>query len=826
MQPINLSSVSPMNKNLNKTFNMKQSLLLLFAFLLNFTISAQDGIIKGKVVDENNQAQEFVNILLLDPTDSTLIKGVVTNFDGEYIFEKLPSDSYLISASMIGFNDAYSQIVKLTNQTVELEPLILSEGVALSEVTVTAKKAFIEMKADRIVVNVENSSINAGNSALEVLQKSPGVSVDKDNAISLRGKQGVLVMINGKNQYMSGEEITRLLESTPADNIKNIEIITNPSAKYDAEGNSGIINIVMRKNDNYGYNGSFNAGVRQGFRFTHNAGLNLNYRAEKVNVYGSVSYYDWAATQELDLMRDIPFQGRSTIFDQETDMDLDGLSSNAKLGLDYYLSDKTTIGILYKGNFGDRNWLNDNVTQITGENAPGFATLHVLGNTATTWDQQSFNFNLSHNIDDNGGNLTFDVDYSQYGSFSGNLYDNSFFNQDGSVAQDPTKLTNDQITDISILASQVDFTKTLLGDYNLEAGAKMSMVTTDNDTKFLSLNNETWVNQENRSNNFIYRENVFAAYTNISKTFGKVSVQAGLRAEHTISEGMSVTLDQSVPREYTNLFPSISLSHKVGEKHDLSYSYSKRINRPNYQDLNPFEEFLDTFTFQRGNPFLNPQYTDAIGLNYGYGGIIFVSANYSYTKDAITEVIEQNSAINQTFQTNVNLDNFNSGSLTISSGIPWKEFGMTRINLTSFYNGFTSSIPSGTLNNHSVGYNIYLGNEFNLPLDITMELNANYQSGLVYGLFEVSPQYGIDIGFSRDVLKGKGNVKIGLDDIFFTRRSIVQVRQDDISLDVYQRNDSRRFKASFRYNFGNNKVKAARRRSTATEDETSRIKSN
>lgn len=804
---------------------MKKILLLLPTLFFFASASAQDGTIAGKVINLKKQAQEFANVLLLNPSDSTLIKGVVTNPEGEYVFENLESRSYLVSASMIGFDDVYTEIIEVRNNQVKVDPMILTEGIALSEVLVTAKKPFIEMKADRIIVNVENSSINAGNSALEVLQKSPGVTVDKDNNISLRGKQGVLVMINGKNQYMTGIEITRLLESTPADNIKKIEIITNPSAKYDAQGNSGIINIVMRKNENYGYNGSINAGLRQGFRFTHNAGLNLNYRSAKINVYGAGSYFDWAGLNDLDLMRDIPFEGGSTSFDQNSDMNYNGLSANVKLGADYYVTEKTTVGVLYKLNNGDNLWNNFNSTLISGSNAPDFATLMVDGNQENRWNQQSFNFNLAHELDDNGSKVTFDTDYSLYGSGADNHYSNTYLNEDGIEVKDPFKLKNDQMTDIRIFASQVDFNTSFRGDYNLEAGAKVSLVRTDNDTKFLALDNGRWVDQVNQSNNFIYDENVYAAYANLSKALGEVNIQAGLRMEHTKSEGNSVTLDQNVPREYTNWFPSISLSHKVGQKHDLSYSYSKRINRPNYQDMNPFIEYLDDYTFSKGNSFLNPQYSDAIGVNYAYGGMLFVSGNYSYTKDAITEVIEQNSEINQTFQTKVNLDNYHSASLTISSAIPWKEFGMTRVNLTSFYNGFQSVIPSGTLDNQSVGFNVYIGNEFNLPWNITMELNQNYQSGLVYGLFEIAPQFGTDIGFSKDVLNGKGNIKIGLDDIFYTRYSRVKIRQDDISLDVFERRDSRRVKLSLSYNFGNNKVKQARRRSTATENEASRINS-
>ncbi|WP_235299028.1 outer membrane beta-barrel protein [Portibacter marinus] len=804
---------------------MKNQLLLLFA-LISFFTNAQNGTIQGLVINSEGEPMEFSNVLLLNAADSSLIRGAVTGNDGTYQFEKLKTGVYMISTSMVGYNDIYSSPLTIDNNVITVPDLTLTEGVELNEVMVTAKKPFIEMKADRIVVNVENSAVNAGNSALEVLQKSPGVTVDKDNNISLRGKQGVLVMINGKNQYMSGQELSRLLESTPADNIKNIEIITNPSAKYDAEGNSGIINIVMRKNENYGYNGSFNAGVRQGKRFTHNAGLNLNYRSEKINVYGSGSYYDWQGLNDLDLMRVIPFEGGSTTFDQESDMNFDGISYNGKLGLDYYVTDNTTIGLLYKGNSGGNVWMNENMTMISGSNAPNFDILFVDGDQDTDWRQNSYNVNVSHNFDDEGTNLTFDADYSLYSSGSDNLYSNNYLFADGSMALDPFKLRNDQATDIFIFATQLDFSKTFTTGYRMELGTKVSMVSTDNNTIFTALENGEWVNQTNRTNNFIYDENVFAAYSNVSKAFGKVNVQAGLRMEHTRSEGLSVTLDQSVPLQYTNLFPSLSLSHKVGDKHELSYSYSKRLNRPNYKDLNPFVEYLDDYTFQKGNPFLTPQYSDAFGINYGYGGFLFISGNYSFTKDAITEVIQQESEVNQTFQTKTNLDNFNSGSLTISSGIPWKEFGMSRINITGFYNDFRSVIPSGFLDNQSFGYNVYVGNEFNLPYDITMELNQSYRSGLTYGLYDIKPQYGTDIGFARDILKGKGNIKISAEDIFFTRRNIIQIRQDDINLDIDSRYDSRRVKVNFRYNFGNSKVKRERRRTTATDDETSRIGNN
>lgn len=804
---------------------MKKLILLTTLLLSLISLNAQKGMIKGTVTDEQGNLQEYANVLLLTPSDSSLIKGVVTNIEGEFIFEEVEKGEYLISATSIGFIDKYSSVIRSNYDAIVLETLVLQSGLELSEVTVEGKKAFIEMKADKVVVNVENSAVNAGNSALEILQKSPGVMVDKDNNISLRGKQGVLVMINGKNQYMSGEELTRLLESMPAENIQSIEIITNPSAKYDAEGNAGIINIRLKKNNKIGLNGAVHTGARQGKKFSSNIGTDFNYRSDKINIYGSANRNDWNGFQDMEITKRIPFNNGETNFDQITKMNESEISYSARLGIDYMLSDKTTFGVLYNFNREGDAWINDNQTFIEGSNAPSFYQLNVLGNNNGDWHQHSFNFNAVHNFDDKGTSLTFDTDYSIYDRDFLNTYDNDYFDKNGEMVIAPTNLRNFELAKINIIASKLDFTKTLKSDYQLELGAKLSMVRTDNDTKFEALENEEWINQINRTNNFIYDEDVLAAYANVSKTFGGINIQAGLRMEHTMSNGNSVTLDEAVPREYTNLFPSLSLSHTLREKHSLSYNFSRRINRPNYRDLNPFVEYLDDYTFGIGNPFLNPQYSNNFGLNYGYGNLFFISANYSHTKDAITEVIEQFADENKTFQTHQNLDDYHFASLTISTSIPWKELAVTRINITAFYNDFQSTIPSGVLDNQNVAYFAYVGNEFNLPASITMEISGTYRSSMTYGLFDIQPEYGIDLGFSKDVINGKGNLKIGIDDIFYTRINRVSVLQDDIDLFVYQERDSRRVKLSFKYKFGNNKIKDARRRDTATSDEQSRIKS-
>jgi len=803
---------------------MKKLIYLLSFIFLTFNSYSQNGIIKGQIIDEEGKSLEYANVLLLNALDSSLYKGGLSEEGGQFVFERIAKGSYIVSTSMIGFGEAISSpITSDGEELIEIPTLQLTNGINIDEVTVTAKKPFIELKADKMIVNVANSSVSAGNSALEVLEKSPGVIVDNNDNISLRGKQGVLVTINGKNQYMSGQEITRLLQNMPASNIQNIEIITNPSAKYEAEGNSGIINIVLKKNENLGTNGSISSSMRQGWKTSHNHNLNLNYRSEKVNVYGSGEYYNWGWKQNLNLKRDIEFEEGSTLFDQKAQMEEDGDGYNVKVGIDWMISEKTTFSLLGKVNNGKEMDVNDNTTNISGDNMPDFDLLTVLTNGNEDYYNNTYNANITHKFNDNGLNLTIDADWSTYENSMFVNYDNFFKDSNDVEVADPFYLRNNQNTEIDIFASKVDLTIPVSERLNLEIGGKVSMVETANRTLFEYQDDDKWINQTERSNDFMYNEDVWAAYVNGSGNIGSWMVQAGVRMEHTKSKGESITLEEVVPRSYTDFFPSISLSKSINEKHNLSITYSRRLERPNYKDLNPFENYLDQYTFEKGNPLLNPQYANSFGLNYSMGRQLFVAINYSHTKDAITQVIEQISAENKTFQTNQNLEDNNTLSLTLSAPRVWTEWWTSRLNYTTFYNDFKSAIPSGTLDNESIAHMFNLNNEIQLPGDWAMEITGKYQTAMTFGLFEIDPQGSLDVGFSKSLFDKRANVKIGVSDIFRTRNSTVSIDQDDINLIVNQQNDTRRVSVSFSYRFGNQKVKAARKRSTAAEEESGRI---
>lgn len=803
---------------------MKKLTNLLALTMLTVFSFAQTGTITGKILDEEGQPLEYANVLLLNSIDSSLYKGGLSESGGIYTFERVAEGSYLLSTSMVGFGEAMSDVFTSDGtRQIELPALQMQNGVKIDEVTVTAKRPFIELRADKMVVNVANSSVAVGNSALEVLEKSPGVIIDNNDNISLRGKQGVLVTINGKNQYMSGEEITRLLQNMPASNIESIEIITQPSAKYDAEGNSGVINIVLKKNEKLGSNGNVSTTLRQGWMTSHFHNLNLNYRSEKLNVYGGGDYYDWGWKQILNLERNIPFEGGNTLFDQSADMEQGGDGYNVKLGMDWNLTDRTTVSVLGKINRGDENNVADNITEISGDNMPNFDLLTVITDGNEDYSTYTYNGNIAHKFNDKGLKLTIDADWSMYENEMLINYDNFFKDSEGNEVVDPFYLRNDQNTSIDIFASKIDLSIPVNEKLSLEIGGKVSMVETTNRTLFEYRDDEQWINQTERSNDFMYNEDVWASYINGTGSIGSFMIQAGLRMEHTESEGLSLTLDEAVPRSYTNFFPSVSVSKAINEKHNLSFSFSRRLERPNYKDLNPFENFLDQYTFEKGNPYLNPQYSNAFGLNYAMGRQLFVSVNYSRTTDAITEVIEQFSEQNQTFQTKQNLEAYNNASLTVSVPRVWAEWWTSRLNYTGFYNDFSSAIPSGTLDNSSLTHMFNLNNELSLPGNWAMEVSGRYQSEMTYGLFVIEPQGSLDIGFSKRLFDNRASIKIGIDDVFRTRNSKVIIDQDDIDLIVDQRNDTRRVSVNFSYSFGNQKVKAARKRRTAAEEESGRI---
>jgi outer membrane receptor protein involved in Fe transport len=696
---------------------------------------------------------------------------------------------------------------------------------ALNAVNITASKPLIEQKIDRTVMNVEGSVLAAGNSALEILERAPGVTVDKDDNISLQGKQGVTVMINDKLTYLSAAQLANLLRSTDGNTIKSIEIITNPSAKYDAAGNSGIINIQLKKNTQSGTNGSLNLTGSYGTYPKNNTSLSINHKQGKLNVFSNISRGDNERARLLEIKRTvIDNNGNTTYFDQSTFMPNTNYFNNYRVGADYDLTTMHTIGFIVNGYFNGSRDANDNINRIG--TTPATTDSYQQTSSALNGSYKNFAFNLNDRlkIDTNGQALSIDLDHSRFNNNNNAEYNTNFYTGNGSAAQPSLSLRNQTPSTITIYTAKADYTYPITKTFKFEAGVKYSDVKTDNMLNAQILSGDNYVNDPARTNHFIYNEKIAAGYLNLSKTYNKTSVQLGLRAENTTSNGNLVTTGQVVAREYLNFFPSVFINHNLAAKHNIGLSYSRRIDRPGYGNLNPFIYYLDQFTYSQGNPFLKPQYTNNYELKYTYNKTINVSLGYSQTKDVMSQVLLTNTTTKVTYQTDLNLQTQNNYNASINSPYTIAKWFTGNINLTSFYMQFKAdNLLGASYNGGRFAYQAKISQNITFA-GFRAEILENYQSSLVYGLYLVKPQYSIDAGISRAFADKKINLKLSVSDIFDMRRNDVNSVFQANNIYIRQKNETRIARLTFTYNFGNSSIKS-RNRQTGSSEESSRVSS-
>jgi hypothetical protein len=804
--------------------NLTSALVLSVSLLFGQSTNSNQGprcIVSGAVVDEKMGALPFVNVLLLHSSDSTLAIGLATDEQGKYLFDQVPSGRYLTLTSMVGYKKAYSNIIYVGTEAIEL-PLtkLVSENRSLAEITVVARKPFIEQQIDRTVINVENSIVSTGATALEVLERAPGVVVDQQNSqLKLRGKEGVIVQIDGKQTFLSQQELMTLLRNTPSDNIEKIELITNPSAKYDASGNSGIINIKLKKNKNYGTNGSVNLGSGYSRYGRGNGGLMINHRKGKINTFINTGAFLNKGFNNNQIYRRIPYEDKVTIFDQNTIRINQSQYYSMRGGIDYFATNKTTIGILASGFYND--WSNPygrTDSRILNQDLALQRTFTTDVFNGIKMRNASVNVNLKHQFDDKGKEFTFDADYVNYTGKKNSNLDTRYAKPDGSPDGAPELVRNNMPSHIDIAVVKGDYAHPWKNG-KLEAGLKSSFVASDNNMIFETHIDE-WALDPSRSNRFKYSENVNAAYLNATGQINKkMSYQLGLRGEHTHSVGNSITLNQIRDRNYFNLFPSLFLSNKLDTNNVLNLSYSRRIDRPNYQSLNPFEFYLDPYTFQRGNPNLKPQYTHAFQAIHTYKSFLNTTVSYSRTKDMIADELPQQIASeNKTFVTADNLDNRDNLSLTISLPVPIKKWWNLQTNFTGSYNHYKSYYLDQQLEIKQVSWNLYATNQFTIKKGWSAEISGWYNSKTFYGLYAAKPMGMLNAGIQKKLMNNKVTLRVNVDDIFWTNKFRGVAIYKDIDFNVRSQWPSRQFRVSMSYSFGNQNVRAARQRNTGSTD--------
>lgn len=826
---------------------MKIFFSLLAAMSIAVCSYAQSGgKVSGSIKDGGNQKViDAASVSLLHAKDSSLVKTAVADKNGLFSFENLKDGNYLVMAASVGHSKVYSKPFNLsaTQPQVTLEVMqLVPLSKKLQEVSVSSKKPLIERKLDRTIVNVEASITNAGNTALEVLEKSPGVTVDKDGNISLKGKSGVVIYIDGRPSYLSGQDLANMLRNMTASQLEQIEIMTNPPAKYDAAGNAGVINIKTKKNKQFGYNGSITSGYTQGRYARFNESLSFNYRNQKVNFFSTLNYNRNHRSEELYITRN--FRESATkeiksIFDQKSSMENQRHYYNAKIGADFFVSKKTTLGVVLNGFYNPSTWESVTNTDIYD---PNYVLTSKTGATTRNdekWKNFSGNLNFRTVLDSAGQEITADVDYISYGAASTQPLTSYYYDNMGNLTKAPEVLMGNLPTDIRIYSGKVDYTLPLKKGAKFEAGIKSSYVKNDNNARYDSIKTNMMVLDSARSNHFIYDENINAAYVNYSRPLGKKwSAQFGLRLENTNAKGISKGYayntqlkkfeytETKFNRSYSQLFPTVYLQYTASEKNQFVINYGRRIQRPDYEDMNPFVHFLDRYTFEQGNPNLSPQFAHNIELSHTYKGFLTTTVNYTSTTNIIQQVLEQNEVNNETFIKKANIASSKQVGLAVSANKSITKWWSANIYTNVYNNHF-----KGTVNNEpiSIGVTTFLAqmqHQFKWGKGWGAELSGFYRTKGLEGVIYIKPIVQVNAGFSKQVLKNKGSVRLNVRDIFAGGVFKGYSKYGTVDAQFRNVNDSRAVSLSFTYRFSKGKLKAtSSRKNGGAGDEQNRVKS-
>jgi outer membrane receptor protein involved in Fe transport len=805
--------------------------LLSLALLSGLAVSTQGFAqlktsVTGNVNDNAGKPLAAVTVSLLQAKDSSLAKADVTNTDGQFEIVAPKAGSYLLSYGIIGYDKHYSAPFELqAGQNYNAGSVKLTVAVKrLQDVTVTARKPMIEIKADKTIFNVE-SSINAtGSNALELLQKSPGIQVDNNENITMKGKSGVKIYIDGKMTQLDTKDLAAYLKSINSNDVEAIEMISNPSAKYDASGNAGIINIRLKKNKKFGTNGSVTAGIVQGITPKGNASVNLNYRDKKVNLFGNVGGNAGIYENDLNLYR----IQRDSLYDQKSTNRSDNKSVNVKAGADFFLDSRNTLGVLITTNLSDNDWSSVSNTDVYYNPTHQFVkTLKAFNTIPGSRNNSNANLNYRY-ADTSGREINFDADYGIFRGKGQSYQPNYYLDKNGGALYQVVNRNNTP-TDIDIYTAKVDVEQPAWKG-KLGFGAKFSYVKTSNTFEFFNDVNGTPVKQLSRSNSFTYKENVNAAYVNFQRQFSpKWSLQAGLRTEQTNSDGLLtrddgvIQADNRVKRSYINLFPSAAVTWTVNPKNTLNLTYSRRIDRPTYQDLNPFENKLDELTYEKGNAFLRPQYTNNIELTHTFNYKLNTTIGYSHVKDYATQTTDTTN--NATFVQQKNLATQQIISASVGSPIKFTKWWNGYANAWFNYQIFDGEIGTNRVHTEIPMYGAYMQQTFTLGNDFTGELSGWFSGPSVWGAtWKTKSQGGLDLGIQKMLMQKKASIKVSVTDIFHTNPWTATTDFGGLYIKGGGKWESQTVRLSFTYRFGSNQVSAARQRQTGLESEAKRIK--
>ncbi|WP_276165373.1 TonB-dependent receptor domain-containing protein [Zobellia alginiliquefaciens] len=797
--------------------------------LLGVLFSYSQETISGKVQTETGQPISYANILLLKASDSSFVKGAISNENGSFSIENILKGRYVISASMVGFKTTATEEFNFEGtKELTLSPLLLSEGVELDEVIVASKKNLYVQKIDRTVINVASSILSTGSSALEILERSPGVLVDRQNSsIALIGKSGVVVMINGKQSYMPAAAVISLLEGMNAGNIETIELITTPPASFDAEGNAGFINIVLKEQTDAGLNGSYALSFGVGNGTVTSDNINFNYRKDKINFFGTYSFLRDSQGQLFEFDRDfidaddIPIHVY-TISDREPIQ----RNHSIRTGLDYQVSGNTILGLLFWAN--DNKWTMD-ATNGSSETEAGMPSsfVELLLLERNQIQHLGLNFNLKHNFKDKKY-LSLDVDYLKYDIENPTMYTNRFFDGNNDFLRE--ELTeSDKITPIDIKVGKVDYRAHSSDKIKLDIGLKGAFSNFNNDVTVGTFQGANFIEDAELTEISSLKEQILAGYSSIDyKIHEKTSLQLGLRYEHTNSELISDKRGKVVDRSFGELFPTAYISHKLNDTLSFNFSYSRRITRPTFNDMAPFVIFVDPTTFFAGNPAVQPAISNAVKFDVNYQSLI-VSTQYSVEDGTISRFQSRFDEMSERLIFGAsNLDETKIFSLTLGLPVTLTNWWKIQNNFTYLNTKIGNTLEGTKFKFEQNTFNINHTQSFTMAKNLTSEFNINYNSPSIIsftGTAVLEEFYGLNIGIQKKFGERGGTLAFKVNDVLDSMKYTVKTDIPEQNLNTTNTFDffNRTFLLTYSNSFGNRKLKSARQRGTGSEEERQRV---
>jgi len=797
--------------------------VLLSLFLVFFYVATSygQGTIKGRVTDEKRLPLPSVVIRLRRLPDTLVLKAVGADTSGNFIFKTLPPGKYTLEAALVGYRSTIKTglVIGPAEQVIDIGPVILTPSLKiLSGVTIKAQVPLIEKQIDRTVVNVDQNIAYTGTNALELLKKLPGVQIAPDGTVTLNGKSGVNVIIDGKTTYLSADDLANLLTNTPSSDISKIEIMTNPSAKYDAEGTGGIINIIRKRNSKSGLNGSFTENFGQGHYSRYNSSLVLNYRTNKYNLYLNNSYGYSKGFSLNNVTSDI-LNGSALSTQQvstNTGVTLNK-AYNSSAGLDFYLSKKTTLTLM--GSLSDREY-NNNLTSVmtiadSSRNKTGSEKFSAL-NT-----DKPLNFTTGvgvvHKPDTTGRAWSADVDYSNYRYRPGQYNTTINYDPSGSFLGQENVFIDESRT-LRIFGARADYVQPLPGNGKLETGIKSSYVKTFNNSTYYNQLGGQNVVDSTLSDYNINSENINAAYINFNRQYHKFTVQAGLRAEQTVMKGQQLFTNVSLDQHYFELFPTLFISDKLNDQNTLNFQFGRRVDRPDYHELVPFRRPLSPTIYFEGNPNLKPDLNWHSELTWSWRNTFFITAAYDIDRNYLRTLYYLDSNKTTITRMPTNIQGAHSWNLNVSYNKELAKWFTTNTNVTVYQNLFNGSADGFSLDDPGFAtIDLVTNNSFRCSDELSMEADFEYESkrqfvGSIFGAYSV-----LSFALKQKLFHEQGSITINANNVLNTESRSATDHYLNLNQYGYGYIYSRAVIITFNYRFGGKLTKTQSRSGSEEE---------